>query len=179
MKRKNMTRRVLSMLLVLMMFVSLTVPALAEGEEEEAAKFTWEKVDNGSAPGLKPAHKAAEPTEEPPLYADTDTVRVSIVLDKASTLEKGFATRGIADNASAMSYRDSLKAAQANMEKVISALALGGKKLDVVWNLTLVANIISANVKFGQIEAIKNVKGVKDVVIETVYSPLCHQQGRR
>ena len=46
-----------------------------------------------------------------------------------------------------------------------------GGKLDVVWNLTLAANIISANVKFGQIAAIEAVKGVKEVLIETCYEP--------
>lgn len=30
-----------------------------------------------------------------------------------------------------------------------------GTELDVVWNLTLAANIISANVQYGQIEDIK------------------------
>ncbi len=32
-----------------------------------------------------------------------------------------------------------------------------GTELDVVWNLTLAANIISANVQYGQIEDIKAV----------------------
>ena len=39
------------------------------------------------------------------------------------------------------------------------------------WNLTLAANIISANVQYGQIEDIKAVSGVRDVVLEALYEP--------
>ena len=45
------------------------------------------------------------------------------------------------------------------------------EKLDVVWNLTLAANLISANVPYGQIQAIQSLPGVKEVVVETRYEP--------
>lgn len=77
----------------------------------------------------------------------------------------------IAQNAEAMAYNDQLQARQQTLEKTISAQALGGKQLDVVWNLTLVGNLISANVPYGSIEAIKAVKGVQDVVLERTYTP--------
>ena len=48
--------------------------------------------------------------------------------------------------------------------------AIGGK-LDVKWNLTLAANIISANVLYGQIDTIKGIDGVKDVFLENRYEP--------
>ena len=51
----------------------------------------------------------------------------------------------------------------------ISANVLGGEKLDVVWNLTIAANIISANVPLDKIDAISNVFGVKKVIVETKY----------
>ncbi|MFR8332704.1 MAG: hypothetical protein ACLU9S_10405 [Oscillospiraceae bacterium] len=41
----------------------------------------------------------------------------------------------------------------------------------MAWNLTLAANLISANVTYGQIEQIKQVRGVKDVILETRYEP--------
>ena len=44
---------------------------------------------------------------------------------------------------------------QAEMEDAISEQVLNGDELDVVWNLTLAANIISANVQYGQIEKIE------------------------
>ena len=178
MKKKSSVSRAVTLLLILTLIFSLTVPAMAVPVRDEGQKVTWEKIDNAYAPELEPANEAAEPAEELPLYADTDTVRVSIVLEKASTLDEGFSTRGIAENASAMSYRSALKAEQLNMEKTISTRALDGEKLDVVWNLTLAANIISANVEFGQIDDIKAIRGVKDVVIEKLYSPLCHRHRR-
>ena len=44
--------------------------------------------------------------------------------------------------------------------------------LDVVWNLTLAANLISANVRYGQIETISALPGVKQVVIENRYQAI-------
>ena len=43
---------------------------------------------------------------------------------------------------------------------------------EAVWNLTLAANLISANVRYGQIESISKVSGVKRVVLETRYEPM-------
>lgn len=57
------------------------------------------------------------------------------------------------------------------MAKTISKKALGGEALDVVWNLTLAANIISANVEYGQIGKIEKISGVEAVLIETRYEP--------
>ena len=66
--------------------------------------------------GTVSASLLPEPVEdaaEEPQYADTDVVRVSIMLEKASTLEAGFSTHGIADSRSAMTYRSGLKKDQA------------------------------------------------------------------
>ena len=41
----------------------------------------------------------------------------------------------------------------------------------MVWNLTLAANLISANVPYGKIEAIRALDGIADVVIENQYQP--------
>ncbi len=43
---------------------------------------------------------------------------------------------GIARNQEAMAYQDSLRTAQETMAQTISAQVLGGRALDVVWNLT-------------------------------------------
>lgn len=107
--------------------------------------------------------------EEAPAYADADVVRVSIILQKESTLEAGYSTQGIGENATAMAYRDGLKAEQTAVTARIERAM--GTELDVVWNLTLAANIISANVQYGQIEDIKAVSGVRDVVLEALYEP--------
>lgn len=52
-----------------------------------------------------------------------------------------------------MSYRDSLKQEQAGMTASIERAT--GNRLDVVWNLTLAANLISANIPYGQLSAIQ------------------------
>ncbi len=170
----------LSLLLVVAMVLSLGVSGFAlEDEEIEAAEpaeepaeevgstgveLTFEKVDNDIISERIPfAHEAVE--EEEPLYADEDLVRVSIVLNGASAIDAGYAP------ASAGSYRASLKAEQQAMAAKISAEALDGAQLDVVWNLTLAGNMISAYVPYGSIESIKNVMGVKDVVLEMRYFP--------
>ncbi|MBR5294468.1 MAG: S8 family serine peptidase, partial [Oscillospiraceae bacterium] len=115
-----------------------------------------------------------EPVEHPyqeEKYAATESVRVSIVLKDMPTLEK-FSTKGISANASAQAYRQDLRSKQAAVTASIEQRALNGNKLDVVWNLTLAGNIISANVPYGSIEKISAVAGVKEVVIEQQYAPL-------
>lgn len=98
-----------------------------------------------------------------------EEIRVSIVLEKASTLEAGYSTVDIASNKSAMSYREGLRTEQAAVQTAIERKL--NKDLDVVWNLTLAANIISANVRRGDIAAIEAVDGVKSVFVERQYSP--------
>ena len=169
--RKHQSKRLTALLLALVLCLGLAVPAGAADTTSNGVKI--EKVDN-SAVSVSLTDDSQQTTiteEETPLYQDTDMVRVSIVLKGKSTLEKGFSTQHIAANSQAMAYRDGLQAQQETLAKKISKDALGGKTLDVVWNLTLAANIISANVPYGDIDAIKAVSGVEDVVLETRYEP--------
>ena len=169
--RKHQSKRLTALLLALVLCLGLAVPAGAASTGSNGVKI--EKVDN-SAVSVSLTDDSQQTTlteEETPLYQDTDMVRVSIVLKGKSTLEKGFSTQHIAANSQAMAYRSGLQAQQETLTKKISKDALGGKTLDVVWNLTLAANIISANVAYGDIDAIKAVSGVEDVVLETRYEP--------
>ena len=68
-----------------------------------------------------------------------------------------------------MAYRETLRADQETVTAQISQAL--GEKLEVHWNMTLAANIISAGLQYGQIETVKAVPGVKDVILETCYSP--------
>ena len=173
MKHAHTLKRAMAVLLALVMTLSLVTPSWAAGRSTVATRgenngITWEKVDNIKLPTKENAAVADETQQ----YADTDVVRVSIVLSDPSTLEKGFTAADIAAGSrQAMKYRDKLESKQGKMAKTISKKALDGQALDVVWNLTLATNIISANVQFGQIEKIENVKGVKQVLIETRYEP--------
>ena len=173
MKHAHTLKRAMAVLLALVMTLSLVTPSWAAGRSTVATRgenngITWEKVDNINLPTKENAAVADETQQ----YADTDVVRVSIVLSDPSTLEKGFTAADIAAGSrQAMKYRDKLESKQGKMVKTISKKALDGQALDVVWNLTLATNIISANVQYGQIEKIENVKGVKQVLIETRYEP--------
>ena len=103
------------------------------------------------------------------VYKDTDLVRVTIVLDGNSALDAGYAVEGIGTNRGAINYRNTLKKTQEKVAAKISSKVLKGEALDVVWNHTLIANMMSAYVPYGTIEAIKNISGVKDVFIENRY----------
>lgn len=165
MKKMHLSSRLLSLLLVIAMLFSFAIPVDAANSD---TTVSFRQVDNSAVSG---SLLEGLPEEEPdgPEYADTDVVRVSILLEKASTIDAGFSTMNIADNQAAMTYRAGLQREQANMTASIEKAL--GEKLDVAWNLTLAANLISANVTYGQIEQIKQVRGVKDVILETRYEP--------
>ena len=101
-----------------------------------------------------------------PDYADDQVVRVSIKLEKPATLDI-YSAEDVADNNEAMAYRAQLQSEQDIIAKDIEARINGD--LDVEWNLTLAANIISANVEFGDVDVIRRVSGVEEVFVETRY----------
>ena len=166
MKQTNRIKRLLSLALTAAVLLGVVLPV--NGTEPELQALRFQKVDSGSVSAELRQDVAAEIQDEPE-YADTDLVRVSIVLDQKSTLDEGFSTMDIAGNASAMSYRAALRSSQADVTAAIERAT--EEKLDVVWNLTLAANLISANVPYGQIQAIQSLPGVKEVVVETRYEP--------
>ncbi|MBR0137715.1 MAG: S8 family serine peptidase, partial [Erysipelotrichaceae bacterium] len=119
--------------------------------------------------GYQAANRDAEKIDEANhIFTEDETVRVSIVLNSPSTAEKGYDLKNIAQNKKAVSYRQSLVREQASIEKKIEKKL--GKEIDVIWNVTLIGNLISAEVAYGDIETIKTVSGVKDVVIENLYT---------
>ena len=170
MKNTSLLRRVLSVVLTVALLFTLLVPAVSaeKGNDKTVEELKLEPIDPGTLESQKTA-PSEDASIEQEAHALTDVVRVSIVLEKPSTLDAGFSTEGIANNAAAVAYREGLRADQAaltaNIEKAI------GNTLDVRWNLTLAANNISANVLYGQIDAIKAVPGVKDVFLENRYEP--------
>ena len=167
--KKRLSLRILSLCLLLSMLLSCVAPISAAQTDSAATEqqLSFHQVDNDTVSAL-PANEAEE-LEDPQEYADTDPVRVSIVLEGKSTVEAGFPTRGMAQNAKAVAYRQALAREQAVVTTRIQTAI--GAELDVQWNLTLAANIISATVQYGQIEAIEAVEGVREVVIENRYEP--------
>lgn len=165
--KKHVWKRLVSLLLVLAIGCGFALPAAAADGKPQVS---WEQVDNGEVRAALPRNEVTSPEKEPD-YQDSDVVRVSIVLEKPSTLEMGYSTMGIAGNRSAMSYRTALARSQELAVKTISARALEGQPLDVVWKLTLAANLVSANVPYGKLDAIRQVPGVKAVALENRYEP--------
>ncbi len=168
-------RRLWSVLLAMVMVFSAVVPAMAAEDHSESGQadtLFWEKIDNSAFSAPSPFREELAAEDLTQSYADTDEVRVAIVLEDASTLEEGFTSDQVAAcNAGAMDYRASLEEKQVEMEDAISEQVLHGDALDVVWNLTLAANMISANVTYGQIAQIAALPGVKEVLIENRYDP--------
>ena len=161
--KTRLSTRVLSLLLVAALLVGMMPAVYAESSRSDV---TITQVDNSavSVNPLQPSGEAGRGTED---YTDTDVVRVSILLEKDSTIRAGFSTQGIAANEAAIAYRESLKQDQkAVVQKIERAI---GSQLDVVWNLTLAANLISANVPYGQIKTIEQIPGVRGVVLENQY----------
>jgi len=165
MKNSATLKRLLSMLMAVVMIVTMTVPVVAA----ENNGISLVEVDNSNVSVNLLDKEEAEITEIEPEYDENDVVRVSIFMEKLGTIEAGFAPMGIADNAEALRYREGLKQDHVAMVQKIEKVI--GEDLDVVWNLTLATNLISANVKFGQIADIEAIPGVAKVIIETQYEP--------
>lgn len=169
MERKPLLKRLLAgTLAVAVAASSLTFTSLA-ADDVNGTKLSLKEVSNDAVSAAIPGRETMSSGSEKAPYADNESVRVSIVLDDKSTIANGFEVKDIAQNTAAMSYRAELQAKQNNVVTKIEKAT--GEDLDVVWKLTLAANLISANVEYGQIEAIEKISGVKEVLIETQYQP--------
>ena len=172
---KKSLKIVLSMILTAAMLLTVMLPAFAATGAAADGKthFNLEKVENGKGSLRNQSAAVALPEE----MLSKSNVRVSIVLNDAPVLEKGFSSRAVASNKKAMQYRADLQKKQAALADQISAKALGGEKLNVKWNLTLAANIISAEVPGIAIARIERLPGVAKVVVEQQYEPAVVSKG--
>ena len=164
----SMARRLIALVLCLSMVVGL-FPGVSASTHPSAAKVLWEQVDNDLV-STSFLPDGFDQTREPAPYHEDQIVRVSIVLERQPTLSV-YSGKGFFKNAQALIYRNLLILQQNILASRISQIALNDEQLDVVWNLTLAANSISANVPYGRVEAIKGVEGVADVFVETLYHP--------
>ncbi len=170
MKHSSRFQRILALVLAIAMVLSLGVGQVAAtGARETGLSYT--ELDHISADLTGNANAMIEENQEEP-YAEDEMVRVTIVMEAPSMLEQSGLDLQAALSAENQSLRTALETQQAMVQRAISRDVLGGEELDVAWNLTLVANSISANVAFGKIDEIAMVDGVKDVFLETQYMPL-------
>lgn len=158
--------RIIAMLLVVGMLLGCLPSNVFAISLDENSNLHFQMVGNDrvSASLLDGKGDYYEPTVT---YKDEDIVRVSIFLEDDATIDK-YSTDGIAENDQAMDYREKLAKRQDEIVKKIEAVL--GEELDVQWNLTLVTNVISANIRYGKIKEIAQVEGVKKVVLETQYT---------
>lgn len=123
MKHAKPMKRALSVLLALVLSLSLVTPTWAADKTPASGTgngLTWEKIDNRSTDLRLDKNNVEKVAQDTPEYADTDVVRVSIVLKDASTLAKGYSSEDIAANSAAMKYRQKLETKQEKMAKTIS-----------------------------------------------------------
>lgn len=164
--KKQLLSRILSLLMIVALLAGIALPANAVGST--SGNVRWKESDGE---GIVDSQGRLPDASTGTTHEATDIVRVSIVLNEKPTIQAGFATKDIAQNEAAMAYSAKLLDQQEALAQTISTQVLGGEKLDVVWNLTLVGNIISANVPYGKIEAIAELRGVKSVNLERTYEP--------
>lgn len=164
---KNGYKRVVSLVLAFSVCAGVIPPAGASGTEETPLSF--QKVDNDViASSLLEEREVAEDISDSG-YDIADRVRVSIVLEGSPAICTTSDVTSFATDTRAVSYRKNLKQMQLDAAEEISSVI--GEELDVIWNLTLAANIISAEVNYGDIEAIEKIEGITDVFIENRYEP--------
>ena len=171
--KKQFTKRILSWFLAAVMALGMVAPMGAantsDGARTKETELIVEKVDNDAVSVALGDRITDDGAEDEP--AADEMVRVSIIL-KGDATTAMYPTENIAENRAASQYRASLAAKQDDLAAKISREVLGGHDLDVVWNLTLAANLISANVAYGDVAAIEKIPGVQEVVLETRYEPM-------
>ncbi len=160
-------KSVLSALLAAVMLLG-SIPVVVSAND--GGKLQLTEVDPAFDPRM-PELFVSDSEDTEPAYARDDIVRVSIVLEKVSAIDRGYSVKTIGRSKSAAEYRRGLLGEQKTVTEQIEKTVLNGKKLSVAANLTLVANLISADVEYGQIGEIEKVPGVKEVVIEQIYEP--------
>ncbi len=161
--------RILALVLTLAMLAGFALPVNATQTD---TGFSWkESTGMASLEDGRISDTSVEPDHDP-----AEIVRVSIILEDKPTVQAGYATRDIARNDRAMAYSARLQAKQDQLAQTISETVLDGQALDVVWNLTLVANLISANVAYGELDEIRALDGVRSVVLERTYEPQTAQK---
>ena len=99
--------------------------------------------------------------------SDDETVKVIIVMEEESVIEQDSAAV-VSDETLEMAA--DLEAAQAEVVADIEKTVLEGEKLDIGYSFTWLLNAVSAEVPYGAISAIREVEGVKQVLLQRTYA---------
>ena len=164
-------KRFLSLVLSLSLMTGIALPVSAEPAADSLSHLTdvpFQQTDNNTVTATPSQDVPPQALAEQEEHSPTETVRVSVVLEEQPTMQV-FSSGNCSADRQAVTYRQQLEARQEELTDRIEKSI--GTQLEVVWNLTLAANAISANVKYGDIEAIEEVPGVAQVVLETRHEP--------
>lgn len=168
MKKVGFFKRALAVAVVSTMLLSFDVPGFAmDNATGESLKF--EQVDNSLIQSSILLDNAVVKDNSVSDYNDNDVVRVSVVLKEDSVIDAGYDTEDILENSAALAHLSKVKNNQKKVEKKLAKAAKKG--MTVKQNLAITSNIISADVKYGDIKNLENVSEVKEVIIETQYLP--------
>lgn len=105
MKLMQILRKALCLLLVVSLLAGFALPAGA-AMSHGLVQFELEQVDSSAVTAERPI---MGPLSGQTNVNENEMVRVSIQLEKASTIDAGFSLKGIGANVQAMAYRQSLR----------------------------------------------------------------------
>ena len=141
-----------SSLLALVLIVALLISLMSGmAMATSGSEIDFTKVDNAELPDAVLANAGAEAPEETPEYADTDSVRIFVVMAKASAMEAGFSTKDIASNQKAMAYVENLEKLQKDVAEDIAENVITDGSFQVEGNLRVIADAFTADIRYGDI----------------------------
>ena len=186
--------RILSLLLVvsfLFTLVSTPASAVVTGQEQEPTAQTANADpelsalaenrrssivtgDSGTSarqidnPGVDLKQTSPVQTLEQATYANSDLVRVIVILEEQGLLERGFTTAQIASGtADVAAHAETLARRQETVMASIRAIA--GEDITAKYNYTIALNGMAVEIPYGQLSRIRAIRGVKDAFVAPSY----------
>ena len=170
-------KRFLALLLALCMILPYGLQVRAEEASEDSSaseSLEFEKLDNVSV-DLAVVEKAAakDLAIEQQMVDANGMVHVFIVMEGKSVLETNAAAQL---NPQSQAQRESLENSQMAVVNKIETEALNGAELNVLYHYTWLTNAVAAEIPYSAIGAIRNVAGVKQVIVAPTYE-VCANAG--
>lgn len=184
MKKKKRSGKLLSLFLVFCLALSLTGSASAQKKEEEIGEseeqlreieeqekkeqvsagdgnLQWREDREDDNAGIE---ARSLPLTREGIEEKSGEVRVFIVLEGESALEEGVSVREFSENEQAQSFSEETEEQQEYVLEDIQR-AVKHNPVQVRYQYSVVANALSAEVDYKDIERIQEVEGVKDVYL--------------
>ena len=158
--------RCFAVLLALLLAAACALPAVAAAVPPAQSIPFAEVTPPEDAAALPPYR---QPLDAEPQIVSDKPLRAIIELEKPSLLEMGYDAADAAGDGEAAAYNKELEQYQTDVITAIEAAT--GEPLEVVWRLTIVADLLSAWIQPAQTEIIAAVPGVRSVQAEAVFLP--------